>query len=83
MLTLRQEDSQGEDDEDVGLTVDSLLEVPSAELALLLAQSDLLHEGDSGKKAEGFQLLTENRPLVSVNTGANSEKIVTLMSSVF
>ncbi|XP_056621197.1 regulator of microtubule dynamics protein 3 isoform X1 [Triplophysa dalaica] len=58
VLTLRQED-----DEDVGLALDSLLEVPSAELALLLAQSDLLHAGDSGKKAEGFQLLTENRPL--------------------
>lgn len=67
VLTLRQEDSQPEDDEDVGLMVDSLLDVPRAELALLLAQSDLLHAGDSGKKAEGFQLLTENRPLYGDN----------------
>ncbi|XP_065112437.1 regulator of microtubule dynamics protein 3 isoform X1 [Paramisgurnus dabryanus] len=69
VLTLRQEDSQpeDEDDEDVGKIVDSLFDVPSTELALLLAQSDLLHAGDSGKKAEGFQLLTDNRPLYDDN----------------
>lgn len=37
----------------------------SPELALLLTQSDLLHAGDSGKKTDGFNLLTENRHLVS------------------
>ncbi|KAL0165118.1 hypothetical protein M9458_040871, partial [Cirrhinus mrigala] len=65
VLTLRQDDSQveEEDDEDAGLMVDSLTDIPSPELALLLAQCDLLHAGDSGKKAEGFQLLMENRPL--------------------
>lgn len=67
VLTLRQDDSQleEEDDEDAGLMVDTLTDIPSPELALLLAQCDLLHAGDSGKKAEGFKLLTENRPLVS------------------
>lgn len=66
MLTLRQDDSQAEeeDDEDAGLMVECLADIPSPELALLLAQCDLLHAGDSGKKAEGFQLLMENRPLV-------------------
>ncbi|XP_051500360.1 regulator of microtubule dynamics protein 3 [Myxocyprinus asiaticus] len=67
VLTLRQEDSQAEEEDDDGLMVDSLMEVPSAELALLLAQCDLLHAGDSGKKSEGFQLLTENRPLYGDN----------------
>uniref|UniRef100_A0A8C1QJT1 Regulator of microtubule dynamics protein 3 n=1 Tax=Cyprinus carpio TaxID=7962 RepID=A0A8C1QJT1_CYPCA len=66
VLTLRQDDSQAEeeDDEDDGLMVDSLTDIPSPELTLLLAQCDLLHAGDSGKKTEGFQLLMENRPLV-------------------
>ncbi|XP_016382242.1 regulator of microtubule dynamics protein 3 isoform X3 [Sinocyclocheilus rhinocerous] len=69
VLTLRQDDSQAEeeDDEDAGLMVDSLRDIRSPELALLLAQCDLLHAGDSGKKAEGFQLLMENRPLYAVN----------------
>ncbi len=66
VLTLRQDDSQAEeeDDEDDGLMVDGLPDIPSPELTLLLARCDLLHAGDSGKKAEGFQLLMENRPLV-------------------
>ncbi|XP_016353354.1 regulator of microtubule dynamics protein 3-like isoform X3 [Sinocyclocheilus anshuiensis] len=69
VLTLRQDDSQAEeeDDEDVGLMVESLSDIRSPELALLLAQCDLLHAGDSGKKAEGFQLLMENRPLYADN----------------
>ncbi|XP_051730558.1 regulator of microtubule dynamics protein 3 [Ctenopharyngodon idella] len=69
VLTLRQDDSQleEEDDEDAGLMVDTLTDIPSPELTLLLAQCDLLHAGDSGKKAEGFKLLTENRPLYADN----------------
>ncbi|XP_058611401.1 regulator of microtubule dynamics protein 3 isoform X2 [Onychostoma macrolepis] len=69
VLTLRQDDSQAEeeDDEDARLMVDCLTDIPSPELALLLAQCDLLHAGDSGKKAEGFQLLMENRPLYADN----------------
>uniref|UniRef100_A0A9J7X687 Regulator of microtubule dynamics protein 3 n=1 Tax=Cyprinus carpio carpio TaxID=630221 RepID=A0A9J7X687_CYPCA len=65
VTVLRQDDSQAEeeDDEDDGLMVDSLTDIPSPELTLLLAQCDLLHAGDSGKKTEGFQLLMENRPL--------------------
>ncbi|XP_029965967.1 regulator of microtubule dynamics protein 3-like [Salarias fasciatus] len=34
---------------------------PSGELALLLAQSDVLHTGDASLKAEGYRLLLENR----------------------
>ncbi|XP_026118351.1 regulator of microtubule dynamics protein 3-like isoform X1 [Carassius auratus] len=69
VLTLRQDDSQAEeeDDEDAGLMVDSLTDIPSPELTLLLTQCDLLHAGDSGKKAEGFQLLIENIPLYADN----------------
>ncbi|XP_056125397.1 regulator of microtubule dynamics protein 3 [Rhinichthys klamathensis goyatoka] len=69
VLTLQQDDSQleEEDDEDAGLMVDTLTDSPSPELSLLLAQCDLLHAGDSGKKAEGFKLLTENRPLYADN----------------
>ncbi|KAE8287248.1 Regulator of microtubule dynamics protein 3 [Larimichthys crocea] len=36
-------------------------DVPSGELALLLAQSDILHTGDASLKAEGFRLLLDNR----------------------
>ncbi|CAM4687783.1 unnamed protein product [Leuciscus chuanchicus] len=69
VLTLQQDDSQLEedDDEDAGLMVDTLTDSPSPELSFLLAQCDLLHAGDSGKKAEGFKLLTENRPLYADN----------------
>lgn len=69
VLTLRQEDSQAEEeeDEDSALMVDSLTDIPIPELVLLLAQCDLLHAGDAGKKTEGFQLLMENRPLYADN----------------
>ncbi|XP_076872740.1 regulator of microtubule dynamics protein 3 [Brachyhypopomus gauderio] len=67
VLTLRQDDSQPEEDDadDEGAMVASVMEVLSPELALLLTQSDLLHAGDSRKKAEGFCLLRENKPLYS------------------
>ncbi|GAA6218531.1 regulator of microtubule dynamics protein 3-like [Lates japonicus] len=72
VLTLRQEDSQEEEvDEDKELEEDEeeddegrlqlVTEVPNGELALLLAQSDILHTGDASLKAEGFQLLLGNR----------------------
>lgn len=38
-----------------------MTEVPSGELALLLAQSDILHTGGVSLKAEGFRLLLDNR----------------------
>ncbi|XP_072532999.1 regulator of microtubule dynamics protein 3 [Salminus brasiliensis] len=65
VLTIRQDDSQpeeedeGEDDEEAIAVTEEL----SPELALLLTHSDLMHAGDSGKKAEGFHLLRENKPL--------------------
>ncbi|XP_040921134.1 regulator of microtubule dynamics protein 3 [Toxotes jaculatrix] len=73
VLTLRQEDSQEEDveedrvleeedeQEDDEGDLQLLTEVPSGELALLLAQSDILHTGDASLKAEGFRLLQDNR----------------------
>lgn len=65
VLTLRQEDSQEEevDDEEVEDEgrLQLMTEAPSGELALLLAQSDVLHTGDATLKAEGFRLLLENR----------------------
>ncbi|XP_053192840.1 regulator of microtubule dynamics protein 3 [Scomber japonicus] len=72
VLTLRQEDSQEEEvEEERGLEEEDedeeegrlqlVTEVPSGELALLLAQSDILHTGDASLKAEGFQLLLDNR----------------------
>lgn len=69
VLTLQQDDSQleEEDDEDAGVMEDTLTDSPSPELSLLLSQCDLLHAGDSGEKAEGFKLLTENRPLYADN----------------
>lgn len=65
VLTLRQEESPEEDegDEDEG-RLQLGTEVPNGELALLLAQSDILHTGDASLKAEGFRLLLENRPEV-------------------
>ncbi|KAI4900228.1 hypothetical protein NFI96_026019 [Prochilodus magdalenae] len=67
VLTLRQDDSQAEEEEegedDSGAMVAAVTEEPGPELALLLTHSDLLHAGDSGKKAEGFHLLRENKPL--------------------
>ncbi|XP_029318873.1 regulator of microtubule dynamics protein 3 [Cottoperca gobio] len=72
VLTLRQEDSQEEEVEERGLEEEEeeeedegrlqlVTEVPSGELALLLAQSDILHTGDARLKAEGFHLLLDNR----------------------
>lgn len=70
MLTLRQEDSQEEEEEVVEEVVEederrpqlgAVEAPPSGELALLLAQSDILHTGDATLKAEGFRLLQDNR----------------------
>uniref|UniRef100_A0A8C6S8I4 Regulator of microtubule dynamics 3 n=1 Tax=Neogobius melanostomus TaxID=47308 RepID=A0A8C6S8I4_9GOBI len=76
VLTLKQDDSQDEDpDEDTdaggqdtgaggqgpGAGVQLRTEAPSGELALLLAQSDILHTGDSRLKAEGYRLLQDNK----------------------
>ncbi|XP_078130695.1 regulator of microtubule dynamics protein 3 isoform X2 [Sander vitreus] len=71
VLTIRQEDSQEEEVEERGLEDEEeeedegrlqlVTEVPSGELALLLAQSDILHTGDASLKAEGFRLLLDNR----------------------
>ncbi|XP_041813995.1 regulator of microtubule dynamics protein 3 [Chelmon rostratus] len=73
VLTLRQEGSQEdeveervleeedeEQEEDEG-RLQLVSEVPSGELALLLAQSDILHTGDASLKAEGFRLLLDSR----------------------
>lgn len=66
VLTLRQEDSQEEEveeeeeeEEERKLWMET--EAPHGELALLLAQSDILHTGDATLKADGFQLLLDNR----------------------
>ncbi|KAM8726741.1 regulator of microtubule dynamics protein 3 [Acanthopagrus schlegelii] len=72
VLTLRQEDSQEEEMEERGLEEEDaeeedegrlqlVTEAPSGELALLLAQSDILHTGDASLKAEGFRLLLDNK----------------------
>uniref|UniRef100_A0A667YAL3 Regulator of microtubule dynamics protein 3 n=1 Tax=Myripristis murdjan TaxID=586833 RepID=A0A667YAL3_9TELE len=64
VLTLRQEDSQEEEEEEEqeGMTrLEVVTEVPSGELALLLAQTDILHTGDASLKAEGFRLLLANK----------------------
>ncbi|XP_075872434.1 regulator of microtubule dynamics protein 3 isoform X3 [Nelusetta ayraudi] len=70
VLTLRQEDSQEEEEEEEEVVAEEeewkpqLVAVeapPSGELALLLAQSDVLHTGDATLKAEGFRLLQDNR----------------------
>lgn len=69
VLTLRQDVSQEEELEERGLEDEEeeelVSEVPSGELALLLAQSDILHTGDASLKAEGFRLLMDNRAEVS------------------
>ena len=77
-ITLRQEDSQEEgeepqeedednEDDDEEEMLEVMAEVPSGELALLLAQSDILHTGDARLKAEGFHLLLANKLQVSPN----------------
>uniref|UniRef100_A0A3B4B5P4 Regulator of microtubule dynamics protein 3 n=1 Tax=Periophthalmus magnuspinnatus TaxID=409849 RepID=A0A3B4B5P4_9GOBI len=77
VITLKQHDSQDEDlDGDTGAVgqdtwgegvrgLQLLTETPSGELALLLAQSDILHTGDSRLKEEGYKLLQDNRAEVS------------------
>lgn len=69
VLTLCQDVSQEEELEERGLEDEEeeelMSEVPSGELALLLAQSDILHTGDASLKAEGFRLLMDNRAEVS------------------
>ncbi|XP_037836921.1 regulator of microtubule dynamics protein 3 isoform X3 [Kryptolebias marmoratus] len=62
VLTLCQEDSPKEDkEEEEEGRLQLGTEVPNGELALLLAQSDILHTGDASLKAEGFRLLLKNR----------------------
>lgn len=72
VLTLRQEDSQEEEDDEREILEEETEEAerslqqmteapPNGELALLLAQSDILHTGDATLKAEGFHLLLANR----------------------
>ncbi|XP_069017641.1 regulator of microtubule dynamics protein 3-like isoform X2 [Embiotoca jacksoni] len=70
VLTLRQEDSQEEEEEEQQqeeeeeeemMMMQLVTEVPSGELALLLAQSDILHTGDAKLKTEDFKLLLDNR----------------------
>ncbi|XP_070843492.1 regulator of microtubule dynamics protein 3 isoform X2 [Chaetodon trifascialis] len=73
VLTLRQEDSQedeveervleeeDEEQEEDEVRLQLVTDVPSGELALLLAQSDILHTGDASLKAEGFRLLLDSR----------------------
>lgn len=74
VLTLKQDDSQDEDPEedtreqdtetgrrDTNVGGQLRTEASNGELALLLAQSDILHTGDSRLKAEGYRLLQDNR----------------------
>lgn len=76
VLTLRQEDSQEEEDDEREMVEEVVEEAerslqlrtgapPNGELALLLAQSDILHTGDTTLKAEGFHLLLANKAEVS------------------
>ncbi|CAL8312466.1 unnamed protein product [Lota lota] len=59
VLTLRQEESQEESPEEE--EEEPVKEVFSGELALLLAQSDVLHTGDARLRADGLQLLLDHR----------------------
>lgn len=79
VLTLRQEDSQEEEDDEREMVDDDAEEAerslrlmteapPDGELALLLAQSDILHTGDAALKAEGFHLLLANKAEVGINS---------------
>lgn len=90
VLTLRQEDSQeeGEEEEEEREqqgeeeVVEVVAEAPSGELALLLAQSDILHTGDASLKAEGFHLLLANKGQVSFEgEGPDSFGTVILLHS--
>ena len=84
VLTLRQEDSQEEeleeeDEEEDDGRLQLVTEVPSGELALLLAQSDILHTGDGCLKAEGFRLLLDNRAEVRTGLCEPLRKLFILM----
>ncbi|KAF7658361.1 hypothetical protein LDENG_00013500 [Lucifuga dentata] len=73
VVTLRQGDSQEEEvgeeegvlelveEEEQERRPQLVTEVSSGELALLLAQSDVLHSGDASLKAQGFCVLLDNR----------------------
>ncbi|XP_023259871.1 regulator of microtubule dynamics protein 3-like, partial [Seriola lalandi dorsalis] len=63
-LEEEEEEEEKDEDNDEG-RLQLVTEVPSGELALLLAQSDILHTGDASLKAEGFRLLLDNRAEVS------------------
>ncbi|XP_056283980.1 regulator of microtubule dynamics protein 3 [Pseudoliparis swirei] len=56
---LLEEDEENEEEEEGRLQL--LTGAPSGELALLLAQSDVLHTGDARLMADGLQLLLDNR----------------------
>lgn len=56
-----EEEEEDNDEEHNEGRLQLVTEVPSGELALLLAQSDILHTGDASLKAEGFRLLLDNR----------------------
>lgn len=59
------DEEEDDDEEENEGSLQQPNEVPSGELALLLAQSDILHTGDASLKAEGFRLLLDNRAEVS------------------
>ncbi|MCJ8750280.1 hypothetical protein PDJAM_G00260810 [Pangasius djambal] len=65
VLTLQPDELQSEEDDVDG--DEEAMTMMNPELTLLLTQSDFLHAGDSGKKTDGFNLLTENKPLYSDN----------------
>ncbi|XP_056261572.1 regulator of microtubule dynamics protein 3 isoform X2 [Seriola aureovittata] len=60
-LEEEEEEEKDEDEDNDEGRLQLVTEVPSGELALLLAQSDILHTGDASLKAEGFRLLLDNR----------------------
>ncbi|XP_053087730.1 regulator of microtubule dynamics protein 3 isoform X2 [Pangasianodon hypophthalmus] len=65
VLTLQPDELQSEEDYVDG--DEEAMTMMNPELTLMLTQSDFLHAGDSGKKTDGFNLLTENKPLYSDN----------------
>ncbi|XP_034384145.1 regulator of microtubule dynamics protein 3 [Cyclopterus lumpus] len=60
LLEEDEENEEEEEEEEMG-RLQLVTDVPSGELALLLAQSDVLHTGDARLKADGFRLLLDNR----------------------
>ena len=67
VLTLRQEESQ-EDSPEEEEQEEPVKEVLSGELALLLAQSDVLQTGDARLRADGLGLLQAHRTQVGAHT---------------